>query len=1063
MDTAMTSPVQFSMNQATIRCTVPSCACECFSPGKNQLRVCDTCKHGWVAHALDKLGYRHAYHLGMQVEMVQPNIVFDIASLLLYGAQATPIRLKILLDRLFSVLQHEEVLQVLHGFGWSYEDYARGYILQPIQPSTDAGLSQIPIDPNGHVLDKWTISTREEEQVILQQFLRFGETRAIAQEIILQDSKDRGDFYALPPKTESEIKKFIERTGSAVVQSYMRTLDAQRRHLWGTMGYSMPAFPPTRMMSPQTLQQSHSPNSSVGGFSRPSSIPPQATSPESSSPLGRLQTMQPYDYRKERHPPSSAVTASTSETPEKAERRPASLPERHPSPPAEPLALTTSPVKPPPPQQLTPPQLTPIQQMIQGSMLVTSTPLQVPLAVQAAFQPKQEVEAESAINYSMKSRDSSPNTSSSVYSDRKVRHLRKSANPMKRNWAPTQGYGGTLISPSGKKRVLCTACNKTFCDKGALKIHYSAVHLKEMHKCTVDGCNMMFSSRRSRNRHSANPNPKLHMPQKPRKMPEGAVVLDEVSSGGMMDSPQSLPLNPPPLLYGSDYTPSTPDGSKNSDGIPQDLSSGDQAYYVDANNRLSLLPPQSKKPRLKEEEEEEDEVSSNEGAVFPSPVVTSTTRINRRKSNVPTRCAQPTEDTFVMSDDNDNSNDEMNEEEEEERNHRMGDDNQAHGSFSKRKTIAGNEKNSDESQDIADPSSPLGTIQVKQEPRNDAYEDHRGSNNNSFQQEKGQDEGITAGRNVQTSDEKSDEKSTSEYDKQSTTASTTSETGDTVHFLDDSVNDEEEEEGGEDPGNVSEQESDLSFTSNDPHSPMDGHISADDNMNLEDIIDKDNPRKCAACGKIFQNHFSVKTHYQNVHLKLMHTCTVEGCNAAFPSKRSRDRHSANLNLHRKLLSTSAEVELDNDENALSLREEFLNHIYENHTNTQKNGELKDDITAENGGSAYMLRDHLKGNNADMNGKQSDHSYSSNDGKSPNHVMSPPSPDPDGSVRCHICKERFRDNLILKEHYEKVHPREMFKCTIGGCDKIFSTRKSRNRHSQNENLHRHLSPTKTNGH
>lgn len=66
----------------------------------------------------------------MQVEIVQPNIVFDIASLMLYGAQATPIRLKILLDRLFSVLQHDEVLQVLQGFGWTYEDYARGYILQ---------------------------------------------------------------------------------------------------------------------------------------------------------------------------------------------------------------------------------------------------------------------------------------------------------------------------------------------------------------------------------------------------------------------------------------------------------------------------------------------------------------------------------------------------------------------------------------------------------------------------------------------------------------------------------------------------------------------------------------------------------------------------------------------------------------------------------------------------------------------------------------------------------------------------------------------------------------------
>lgn len=75
--------------------------------------------------------------------------------------------------------------------------------------------------------------------------------------------------------------------------------------------------------------------------------------------------------------------------------------------------------------------------------------------------------------------------------------------------------------------------------------------------------------------------------------------------------------------------------------------------------------------------------------------------------------------------------------------------------------------------------------------------------------------------------------------------------------------------------------------------------------NVSDVpLDEDNPRKCSACGKIFQNHFSVKTHYQNVHLKLMHKCTVDGCNAKFPSKRSRDRHSANQNLHRKLLSTS---------------------------------------------------------------------------------------------------------------------------------------------------------------
>lgn len=70
-----------------------------------------------------------------------------------------------------------------------------------------------------------------------------------------------------------------------------------------------------------------------------------------------------------------------------------------------------------------------------------------------------------------------------------------------------------LVSPHGKKRVQCNVCMKTFCDKGALKIHFSAVHLREMHRCTTAGCTMMFSSRRSRNRHSANPNPKLHLPR----------------------------------------------------------------------------------------------------------------------------------------------------------------------------------------------------------------------------------------------------------------------------------------------------------------------------------------------------------------------------------------------------------------------------------------------------------------------------------------------------------------------------------------------------------------------
>ena len=108
-----------------------------------------------------------------------------------------------------------------------------------------------------------------------------------------------------------------------------------------------------------------------------------------------------------------------------------------------------------------------------------------------------------------------------------------SSNSNKRR-RPDLSQQGILISPNGKKRVQCHVCMKTFCDKGALKIHFSAVHLREMHKCTVAGCNMVFSSRRSRNRHSANPNPKLHMtrphPVSHRYQNTGPIISDDQPS-----------------------------------------------------------------------------------------------------------------------------------------------------------------------------------------------------------------------------------------------------------------------------------------------------------------------------------------------------------------------------------------------------------------------------------------------------------------------------------------------------------------------------------------------------
>ncbi|XP_072555084.1 zinc finger protein basonuclin-2-like [Paramormyrops kingsleyae] len=113
-------------------------------------------------------------------------------------------------------------------------------------------------------------------------------------------------------------------------------------------------------------------------------------------------------------------------------------------------------------------------------------------------------------------------------------------------------------STSHKSRVCCNACGKTFYDKGTQKIHYNAVHLKIKHCCTIEGCNMVFSSLRSRNWHSANPNPRLHMPMLRNNRDKdlihssvgsGTSVISSTKSSLTLTSPGRPPLGfiTPPL------------------------------------------------------------------------------------------------------------------------------------------------------------------------------------------------------------------------------------------------------------------------------------------------------------------------------------------------------------------------------------------------------------------------------------------------------------------------------------------------------------------------------------
>ncbi|XP_064608349.1 zinc finger protein basonuclin-2-like isoform X2 [Liolophura sinensis] len=1003
-----------------IRCTLPNCPCECFAPGKLQLRICDTCKHGWVAHALDKLGYRHMYTLGMQVEIVQPNIVFDIASLMLYGAQATPIRLKILLDRLFSVLQHEEVLQVLHGFGWSYEDYARGYILQtsssgkstpeqlPYKKRSEAATpphpppipfqhfrAVRPISPNyqnkeetsGRVLDKWTIASREEEHIILQQFLRFGETKSIAQEIILQDTKEKQQQYiSQTARAESEIKKFIERTNSSM-QGYIRPFDS-RHMLSGRVPY---VHSGSRLMAPASTLHSYTPVT-PGTELRSPSVPLTNSTPLSTSPLGRLQTMQPFDYRREQVSPAVSPGA----------------------------------------QEKRAPLQSPPQQSPQNFSIVTSSALVQPTALtQKTLELKEEPpvansvpmvspddSTNDAINYSTKDHDLN-----SLEQDRKSKHLRKAVNPVKRSWTPSGAFGSTLVSPSGKKRVLCTACNKTFCDKGALKIHYSAVHLKEMHKCTVEGCNMMFSSRRSRNRHSANPNPKLHMPQK-RKIEGSNLIGDSKGSGRL-----------PTMVVSSSYVHHSPDSDHSLGDNTHDV---DDAFFT-VDSKLSFLPTPEKK--LKLDLQSEEEMMPDSSMISRHRMSRreehkkhelSSSRGSRRKSNAPTRCAQ-TEEMFALSDDN-----------AEDREH-------GHDGQKRKKLIVEEplvEEEQEEGIDADDDSDDEGQSVEFEDPTVDMS----GDKENLVVDESDEPQNLsTKGRETRANSSKG---SPSAGYPKIVSLLTNKPSVDMPMDLSAEVHKTSLKESTSIGSDQESVESDCAKLT-------EPDLSAD----ADQPLDKDNPKRCPACGKVFQNIFGVKTHYRNVHLKVMHECTIEGCTASFPSKRSRDRHSSNVNLHHKMMVDEESSEKTNGKHKAEDEDKENEDCEE--SGDEEDKEAEDDLDGEEEKSVSNVVSSSDSSSEASHGdenaspkQKADHCYTKGKGKE--NGAEEELDENDETVHCHICEEKFRDNLALKEHFESIHPKEMFRCTVKGCDKIFSTRKSRNRHSHNDNLHRYMATAKTNG-
>ncbi|XP_066036910.1 zinc finger protein basonuclin-2 isoform X1 [Chamaea fasciata] len=988
----------FRMSQQAIRCTLLNCTCECFQPGKINLRTCDQCKHGWVAHALDKLSTQHLYH-PTQVEIVQSNVVFDISSLMLYGTQAVPVRLKILLDRLFSVLKQEEVLHILHGLGWTLRDYVRGYILQ---------------DAAGKVLDRWAIMSREEEIITLQQFLRFGETKSIVELMAIQEKE--GQAVAVPSsKTDSDIRTFIEsnnRTRSPSLLAHLENSNPSSIHHFENIPNSLAFLLPFQYINPVSAPL-------LG-------LPPNGLLLE--QPAMRLREPS-LSTQNEYNESSESEVSPTPFKNEQASSRNALTSITNVEPKTEPACVS---------------------------------PVQTPTPVNDLSKTE--------------------HTKSSF----RIHRMRR------------------MGSASRKGRVFCNACGKTFYDKGTLKIHYNAVHLKIKHRCTIEGCNMVFSSLRSRNRHSANPNPRLHMPMLRNNRDKDLIratsgaatpVIASTKSNLTLTSPGRPPMGfttPPldPVLQSPLPSQLVFPALKTVQPVPPFyrnlLTPGEMVSppaslptspIIPAVSGLEQHPPPPSEPSVP-------------SVLMPTPEPTADLAPKKkpRKSSMPVKIEKEVIDTADEFDDED-----------EEVNDRstmvndIGHDNHCHSQEEMSPGLSVKDfSKSDRSRCMSRPDIRRADSMTSEDQEHERdYENESESSEPKLCEEslEGDDRLHEPGEKSIMHSDRPDENhnDSSSQDVIKVKEEYTDPTYDMFYMS---------QYGLYNGGSASMAALHESFAST-------FNYSSPQKFSPEgEMCSSPDPKICYVCKKSFKSSYSVKLHYRNVHLKEMHVCTVAGCNAAFPSRRSRDRHSANINLHRKLLTKELDdMGLDTSQPSLTkdLRDEFLVKIYG--AQHQMGLDIREDTSSPagtedshmNGYGRGMAEDYMVLDLSTTSSIQSSSSIHSSresdagsdegillddvDGASDSgesaHKADAPAlavgmgTDVPGSlmfnsvsvsnsgIMCNICHKMYSNKGTLRVHYKTVHLREMHKCKVPGCNMMFSSVRSRNRHSQNPNLHKNI--------
>lgn len=877
-----------------------------------------------------------------------------------------------------------------------------------------------------------------------------------------------------------------------------------------------------------------SPNHSIRQST--SSSPLSTTSPINSSPLSHLQNMQPFDFRKNK----------TNESDEKEESRKSydlgsaekatmdlvrsqffnfPLPTNLPIPPM-PTAFNH--------------QAAMVAALSQNPMGLASLQALLP---QMSAKPAQPSENKIYSNGKGRSDDHKPedenvlNLSKDAYAEvaqnSRNMMLAKCISPPKRQWGASQmplNLGTHFINPAtGKKRVQCNVCLKTFCDKGALKIHFSAVHLREMHKCTVEGCSMMFSSRRSRNRHSANPNPKLHSPHLRRKISphDGRTaqvhpVLISPHRGGLNIPPVMNPmhpfgsyplLNPPhnmgqfpsnlPLEYknnmnmnfSSSFDHGQPaqresDSVENKDQDGQGESDEDDGivvvagddddddnehidtseYYSTLNKSIGSIDD-SETDFDQRSVSDNNELTDNRKEENTSPEVMKRKRKNLNPTRIQNHYVSENGTSSLKrvldTDENESPVDlkriKTEDSESIENNIDVTHEEPKNNEARQEKPVIKDEPTdmSYNTQDLRVKDEPIDKQEVYK-PENDRSSEEQFSSENALKRL----ESLSKG-DFPSIPKKHDSQSLGPYNLSM---------NDSIDYSDRSP---------------SSSVSSFDYNAEDTHGQIFGHFDNGFFVSTSDVpIDHENPRKCTVCGKIFHNVYVLKTHYQNAHLKLMYKCNVEGCRAAFSTKRSKDRHSANMSLHQKIeeyrISEESSRLLDKIREQMELisrynEEERAIPYVESHIyyRAKESDNLKSQLSQQlpfTSPYPHLQLPETYLSNRDMFAQHSflftpfgmlpnfppiplgflppslnafgcQQNFSPPHSRKLNYCVEDEAPrtNKDGNYPCRGCKDCFKDLTSLKHHCESVHMQSLHRCAINGCNAAFFSRTKRNMH------------------